>query len=985
MDIEVRVLGALEVLVDGVPVRLGGRKQRSVLAVLALSPGHAVAVPRLVDGVWGEAAGDRAGATLQVYVSTLRRLLADAGAPGLLTARAPGYVLDLPPGARDLDRLDAHVAAARAATAADDHDRAARHLRDALALWRGPTLGDLAGEPFAGPEVVRYDELRAALLEDRAEADLAAGRHAELVAELEAATRADPLRERLWGALMLALYRSGRQADALRTFARARSVLADEVGLDPGPALRDLERRILGQDPGLEAPGARRPPVSLPTPATELVGREEEAGEVGRLLEDGARLVTLTGPGGVGKTRLALEVAHRLAAATSHTTAGDAVRQVRFVGLDTVADGDQLLAAVAADLGLGLSGDDPVPSVAAATEGRPTLLVLDNCEQVTGAGAAVGRLLAAATGVAVLATSRAPLRVRGEQERPVEPLALPHAGAGTDAVAAAPAVALFAARARTARPDFRLDASTAGPVTEICTALDGLPLALELAAARLRVLDLTSLAARLDRALSVLTGGAGDLPARHRTLRATLDWSHDLLTPAQQRTLARLGVFRGTFTLASAEEVCGPDVVDDVAALVEGHLVRSRPSDSGLRFVLPGTVRAYAAERLDASPDADRVHAAQATRVERLVQRLVADADGPEAHRCVAELTEELPDIRGVLDRASEHDPRRAARVAAALRFYWLVSGRLTEAREWLDRVVPRLRPGDPEQASTALARGALAYFQDDRDTAERELVRAVEAARAASDPGVEGAATAYRGALLVGQERLDEADALAAEALAIGDRHGLYEPRVLALSLAAVVAASRGDLDAERSLYERRLELVRARGDARRIAETLGNLAEVALADGDVERAGLLAREALDIARQVARLVTRDVLLTLGRVALLTGDPTTARERLREALDLSVDLGQGFETAQCVVALAGVAAAEGDDVRAARLYGAARRMRDAAGVSAVELEPDLEAHRTQVRDRLGGPTYDALASAGAALDAASLLALATAEAQPIR
>ena len=330
------------------------------------------------------------------------------------------------------------------------------------------------------------------------------------------------------------------------------------------------------------------------------------------------------------------------------------------------------------------------------------------------------------------------------------------------------------------------------------------------------------------------------------------------------------------------------------------------------------------------------------------------------------------------LEWACRTDPALAARLASDLRLFWLVSGRLTEGRRWLDRVLGLLSPDDVLRGPACLAAGVRATLQDDPEEAASQLDGALAASRVSGDRRLEGAALAYAGALLVGADRLDEALEHAEHALAIGVAEGQYEPRVLGLSLAAVVAAVRGDVDRERSLYLERLAVVRARGDARRIAETLNNLAEIALAEGRTDEAAQLVAEALEIARSVARLVTRDVLVTTGRVALEQRRSEDAGRHLREALDLSVDLGQGFETAQCLAALAAVAAEEGDAASAARLFGAARRLRDQAGLSAVELEPDLESRRAALVDRLGTSAFDALASGGAGMDREAVLRLAS-------
>ena len=454
--------------------------------------------------------------------------------------------------------------------------------------------------------------------------------------ELEAAVAAEPLRERLWGGLMLALYRCGRQADALRAFARARETLADEVGLDPGPALRDLEARILGQDPTLSAPGRPRASRIAADPSDEADRPGHRAGDLRRRPGRGRAPAHADRPRWVGKTRLALAVAQEVAGG------GPGRVDVRFVGLDTVGDADQLLAAVATDLGLGsdAGGGDPVGALAAALAGRPTLLVLDNCEQVVEAGDRRRDAAGPAPRCACSRPAATPSRLRasarcGAAARLPEPVA-----ADLRALLAFDAVALFVERAAAAAPDFVLTPRHP-PCAEICRRLDGIPLAIELAAARLRVLPPADLAPGSTSALRVLTGGGPRPAPRQRTLRATLEWSYDLLSPASRPSWPG-SVFPGGFSLEAAEAVCGADVLDDLAALVDSSLVRARAGQA-VRFRLPETVRAYAVEQLDRLPDAASVRAAHAAQVLQTVRRTAPGIDGPDAHRCLVVLTDACP------------------------------------------------------------------------------------------------------------------------------------------------------------------------------------------------------------------------------------------------------------------------------------------------------------------------------------------------------
>ena len=416
--VKFRVLGPLTVSDDeGRDVPLGGRKQRAVLAMLILESGQPVTADRLVDGVWGERAHARALATLQVYVSTLRRALVDASGRTRLVPVRPGYRLDVEPTEVDSSHFGELLATAHAELAAGRDDNASVVLREALGLWRGPVLGDLATESFAAPHVARLEELRIEAWEDLVEANLRRGRHEGLVAELETLVTEHGLRERLWAALMTALYRSGRQADALRAYARASAMFAEELGLDPGPELRALERRVLAQDPRLDAQSASTR-VRLPHPPGRLIGRAGEVSELVQLLSGNAtRLVTVTGLGGAGKTRLAIAAA---AAVAERFWGG-----VFFVPLAAVEEPALMLPSVAQALDVPEAAGVPwSAAIAAAVAGRPVLLVLDNLEQVLAAANDLAELLAAAPDLRLLVTSRALLRLRGEHEYAIPPLEL---------------------------------------------------------------------------------------------------------------------------------------------------------------------------------------------------------------------------------------------------------------------------------------------------------------------------------------------------------------------------------------------------------------------------------------------------------------------------------------------------------------------------------------------------------------------------------
>src|SRR5919201_4740755 len=576
---EFGLLGPLLVRRDGVPLPLGGPKLRTLLAILLLEANKVVSAEHLVDSLWGENAPETARNTLQVYVSQLRKLLS----PGALETAPPGYRLVVDPDTVDLLRFERLAVRGRTARAAGDPATAAEELAEALALWRGPPLADLAWEQFAQSEILRLDELHLATLEDRIDADLALGRHAALVAELDQLIAENPFRERLRAQLMLALYRAGRQADALAVYQRTRRTLVDELGIEPGETLQQLERAILEHDPALDPPAARRPPQRVPVPPTPLLGREHELAALADLLRrDDVRLVTLTGRGGIGKTRLSLELARRLAPEFRDGSAA--------AFLATIHDPAPVPRTILHAVGVQEAVQDPEEALLRVLAGAELLLLVDNFEQVLPAAGPVARLLESAPGLNVVATSRARLRIAGEHEFSVPPLADDEAAE------------LFVARAQAAKPDFAVSEQNAAAVAQLCARVDGLPLAIELAAARTKLLPPAAMLSRLGNRLELLTGGRRDAPQHQQTLRTTLDWSYDLLGEDEQRLFAQLGVFAGGCTLASAEAVCRVDesVLEGLAGLVDESLVRQDDGDEP-RFSMLETVREYSLLRLAAS------------------------------------------------------------------------------------------------------------------------------------------------------------------------------------------------------------------------------------------------------------------------------------------------------------------------------------------------------------------------------------------------
>jgi len=667
-------------------VPLPSGRQRSLLALLLLAGGVPLSRDRLIEELWGERPPASAVSALHVHLSKLRALLS-----GLLVLEASGYALR--PGGFELDvwRFDALVEQARA-----DPERARSLLGEALALVRGEPLCDVAAEGSAGQwrRALEEKRLQAVLL--RLDVDLAAGAAGELVAELERLAGEHPFEERLWGQLMLALYRAGRQADALEAYGRARRLFAGELGLEPGELLARLQQRILARDPALlphaEIPAPRRPAASnVPRPPTRLVGRDRElAALAGLMVDPDARIVTLTGPGGVGKTRLLLELARR--------QEPDYADGAAFVRLERVTDPALVAAEIATALaqrdGTDGPGADGLPSY---LRERELLMVVDNFEHLLAAAALVAELLALAPRIRVLVSSRTALRIRGEQTFEVEPLALP-ADDSERELAQSPAVQLFLQSAILVDRRFEIDLAATRTVATICRALDGLPLAIELAASRSHSLTPAQIADQLAQPLSIGEHALRDLPDRQQTLQATIRWSYDLLAPAAREVLRSAAVFLGGFTLAALEAVAGGPVRAQLDELLEASLVR-RQTDGG-RGELLELVRAFALDELRTCGRAPECRA----RHRRYFAAQVAPAslafdDGGSPGELAAPLLVDHANLRAALEDAIETgDQESAVELALGLRPLWLAGMLRQESQELLERLLARISvPGDKE------------------------------------------------------------------------------------------------------------------------------------------------------------------------------------------------------------------------------------------------------------------------------------------------
>ncbi len=1148
---EFRILGPLEVVHEGRPVPLPGSRERAVLVLLLLSANRVVSVDRLVDALWGEHVPEGALQALRVFVSRLRKALRQAGGGEVVVTRAPGYVVEIEPATLDAARFEGLVAQGREQAAHGDPAGAASTLRQGLILWRGAALADIAEAPAVRAEAARLEEARLAALEARIDADLACGRHAELVPELDQLSKAHPLREGLWGQRMIALYRSGRQADALRAYQELRRFLGEELGLEPGLEVARLESAILAHAPELEMPGrspvpdsgrseamaeattflfsdieastrrwegapesmkadlarhdellraavenaggevfshtgdgmgaafaaasdgveaavaaqralasgpweagplrvrmaihsgpAQRregnyfgPPLNrvarllasgsggqilcsqsaaelvgadlpadvfltdlgehrladlarperifqvthpdlpadfpslrtlsahrhnLPVALTPFVGRAKELAELVSLLGT-SRLITLTGVGGAGKTRLALQ-----AAAAVLEAYPDGVWMVELAPLR---DGAQLPSAVTTALGIEVGGADTSDAVAGRLAhylaSRQALLVFDNCEHlIEPAARLVHRLVTHCPSITVMATSRELLGLPGERAWRVPPLSLPPAGAPPEEISESDAVGFFCERARAARPGFTLDAATAPTVARICRRLDGIPLALELAAARVQVLSPAQVADRLDDRFRLLTGRERIAVPRHQTLRATIDWSYQLLSPLEQSALDALAVFPETFDLEAAEAVMatdsdqGGDPLDVLSRLVDKSLVTVHTEGPAPRYRLLETIRQYGAEKL---AECGQEAATRNRHRDAFIARVEGWRGTQLGADVMAGLVSDIENFRAALDWSwAQGDAESILRLLITLWascFWW---GN-PEGHDWLQRIDSDPRFAAPELAEhpgQADVMGFRAFLLHDGEPDRQDDVmsqafdlarRAGDGLRAARIEWLRGELRLLRGDTATAR-RLFESVLVSYEQLGIPDGVGWTQEHLGWTSVAE------GDFDQAREHFERAVEV--ARSDPQGLwlePHALAALAPYVALAGDGCRARVLAEEAIDAARALgAAPVLVMALIRAAETAVVAGQLDDAAPLVTEALGVLSDLGTQRWVADGLDLAALVLEHRGQGAPAAELVGVSATLRQASGEVFAHL-PVVAAALVEARARLTG------------------------------
>ncbi|MBB5853433.1 putative ATPase/DNA-binding SARP family transcriptional activator [Amycolatopsis umgeniensis] len=863
---------------DGTPVDIGGARLRMLLARLALDPGRGVPAAALIDGLWGAEPPADAANALQSLVSRLRKVLRaddvslDSG-PG-------GYRLDIAREDVDVCRFERLAAQGRAELAAGRDAGAAAILAEALGLWRGQALADVLDAPFAQAPATRLEDLRLEAAEDHFDAEIRLGRHDKVLADLKEAAARNPLRERLAGMWIRALCAADRQSDALAVYEEVRAALADQLGVDPSAELREIHLSALRGELGPPPAAADHLPVRL----TSFVGRDDELKLVAELLA-GARLVTLVGPGGAGKTRLATEVATRHPA---HTRG-----RVWFVPLAGVRDPGDLPGAVFAalelfDLGLSHGADPmrrPADALVRAVEtlgAGESVLVLDNCEHLVDAAAELANtLLRRAPNLRILATSREPLAIDGETLCPLGPLSVPDGTLTVPQAAEAGAIRLFVDRAVAVRPDFVLDESTVDEVAQICRRLDGMPLALELAAARLRSMTVAQISRRLDDRFRLLTSGSRTALPRQRTLRAVVEWSWDLLDDAERVLARRLSVFGAGAEVEAVESVCAgeglpsEEIMYILGSLVEKSIVDAMAGDQGEpRYRMLETIRAYAAERLDESGERARLTKAYHGYYAELVERLEPSLRTKDQLTAISRYNAEHGNIVTALRQAIDADDvEMAVHLFSGSFWYWLVKGDSDRAEAFVNemlafgdrldeefaaayqaiRAMMAMVPGvgDPVEglalidrcvrtkayerfAGLALGLPMLAFFCQDTKLALREVARV----QSSPDPWRQ-AASAWAQSFILGDlgdaEGAERARDRALEGFsAVGDRWGT----AMAVGMKASDISMSGDHEAALSLYRQGIALALELGSQDDVIQQRWRLATEYARSGDLDTA---------------------------------------------------------------------------------------------------------------------------------------------------
>lgn len=949
------LLGPFEVSVDDGPVLISSAAERALLTLLLLTPNRSVSATTLIDRLWDEESlpVDPTNA-LQLRVSKLRRTLAKSGLP-IVYRENQGYRINASPDMVDAELFVSGLRRARGMTASD-RGAQLKAFDDALGLWRGEALSDFVEQSWATPERVRLEELRRAALTERAQLAISLGRESEVIAQLEPLVAADPTQEAMAGILMIALYRAGRQAEALEVYTRTRALLDDHLGLEPSTSLRSLHERVLRQDASLgggaeinvptaaplepasvaaspklattatappavevstpDSPdssrtatatprrltGAEPIPTNLPAQLTALIGREAELEALHERLGD-SRLVTLVGPGGAGKTALAITAAAQLLPLYP-----DGVHLTRLSPVrDTTTIATAIADAVRVPLDGATSAGDISQRLLQYLRNRHTLLVIDNCEHVIDAAATlIEDISLHCPGVTVLATSREALAVAGEVQVPVAPLASPPLSGPTGEIARYPASQLFIRRAEALRPGLTLDDNDLLALSRVCRALDGMPLALELAAARTTAMSLTEIAERLDNRFTLLTTGTRTAEDRQRTLRATVDWSYDLLTPLERDVFERLSVFQGVWTLDSAEavvadaDVPSQEVLHSLARLVEQSLVVASPGPTTTYRMLE-TLREYAADQLATHGHTDAVKKRHAHHFRDQALVAAAELRGHRQAHSLRRLREHHDDIRAALAWFEDQpDLDEALQFAGALGLFWHL-GRHLEGREVLRRLLVASNGDEPGRAGALQAlslverpRACIVHPNDTCAEAARESLEIFQRCGRASEAALSQVLLAVEGVTRPDENMARLLDQASTQFESDSDKWG--QAVVDFVRMEAALKA--GEEDDALQLGRRASEAFRALDDFWGLSAVLYHLGWGLRQFGRHHE----ARDVLDESIAVALAAGMDntaqwALADLGLVHVNLGDLLAAKDAFHEARRVSEQVGDGAGT----------------------------------------------------------------------------------------
>jgi predicted ATPase/DNA-binding SARP family transcriptional activator len=939
--VEIRLFGPLRVSADGgAPGEIGSGRERTLLALLAINPGRTATSDELIEAVWGDELPADPKHALQSAMSRLRRTLGSLTSSDVVLTDSSGYRL-VDETTTDVQRFGDLVD--RAGSLNHDDPVTARDLlAEAVDLGADRALADFAYDNWAQPHITLLSEALLLATANRIELDLRLGRHNEVVPELQRLIIEHPLRERFWGQLMLALYRSGRQDAALAAFGEARRLLGEELGVEPSGELRRLEQAILDQDPELDAEidaslggSAPAPPrhltsaEKLPIQLTSFVGRGNDL----EALEDLAgeqRLVTLTGAGGTGKTRLAIELASAL---------GDAHPDgVWFVDLAKISSDDEVWSAIGTARGVREHESGDLASAIATHIGPDrALMLIDNCEHViAGAAAAAERLMVECPGLRILATSREPLKAAGEVVWPVAPLRIPQQASdlGVEDVSGFDAITLLADRLTALNPRFVLDDDSARALARISAAVDGIPLALELAAARAAVMGPIEVSELLADHYELLEGGRRSAAPRQQSYEATVRWSYDLLQADEQRVFRALAVFRGGFDLAGAEQISGAspdDVPTFIARLGAASLIsRDAGAVAGGRYRMLEPVRQAAAKLLGEHDEETAAREAHRTHYRGLATRAGRGLRSHDQASWIRLVDVDRANLLAAFeDSSTSGDVETALVIASALAPYMQVRGQLTDGRNLVAGALDIGAGPNELRATTLVDLAHLSFFQCDYSEMGKYADAALDLIEPEEHPVVAADALAVQGLAALKQRDpalahrlLDESQRLYEDA---GDSWGAGT----ALSYQGLVSLDEGDMAAARQSYEASLTRLRGDGESWVTAFSLCALGNLARSVGDRNLADSLLTEALSMSQRMddAWGVARAEAY-LGRLRIDDGEFEIAATLLTDSLDRFLRMGDREDTALCLEGIAALVAAQGDAESAVELFGAGQRVR---------------------------------------------------------